>query len=227
MRINHFFFLFLLLALAGCAGTPKWSDEEIAGIYVFGEVWQPGASGFLRPFLEVDGKGKWITVETDSGRVWSSGWTREGNRLLLASPEEFPAEIRVERADDGLPMLRVELNRILWGFRKVDSIGRKVGEPVPPAWEVSVENPALLPEEDLRILTETLQNTLSVEIWFRRVEFLNRDRKQLRVYDVKGSLSPVRRDPAIIPPLQLTSSPSGRFLLETSDPDLLIAIYAD
>ncbi len=227
MRINHFFFLFLLLALAGCAGTPKWSDEEIAGIYVFGEVWQPGASGFLRPFLEVDGKGKWITVETDSGRVWSSGWTREGNRLLLASPEEFPAEIRVERADDGLPMLRVELNRILWGFRKVDSIGRNVGEPVPPAWAVSVENPALLPEEDLRILTETLQNTLSVEIWFRRVEFLNRDRKQLRVYDVKGSLSPVRRDPAIIPPLQLTLSPSGRFLLETSDPDLLIAIYAD
>ena len=143
MRINHFFFLFLLLALAGCAGTPKWSDEEIAGIYVFGEVWQPGASGFLRPFLEVDGKGKWITVETDSGRVWSSGWTREGNRLLLASPEEFPAEIRVERADDGLPMLRVELNRILWGFRKVDSIGRKVGEPVPPAWEVSVENPEI------------------------------------------------------------------------------------
>lgn len=57
MRINHFFFLFLLLALAGCAGTPKWSDEEIAGIYVLGEVWQPGASGFLRPFLEVDGKG--------------------------------------------------------------------------------------------------------------------------------------------------------------------------
>ncbi len=193
----------VLLWAAGCA-APRWTDEELSGVYVTGVMIDnnTGETGFLRPFLEIDGVAKRVTVE-DSGGVWSSEWTREGNRLTLAAPVRFPAEIELGVSDDGVPMLKTRRGdwkrRVITGYRRVDSIGRKVGEPVETEREVIFDDPAALSEEDRRLLAETL---LALAPWgdcrFRQVDFLDGGGEVTRRFDTAGSIRMTRRDPAIL-----------------------------